>query len=72
MHRLEDQYKDKIDFIYLNVERQDTLDARQRFDIINRSQYILIDAQGNVISRWFGFLDEEAVTKALDDFLATS
>lgn len=72
MHRLEDRYKDQIDFVYLNIDLSETLEARQRFDIVARSQYVLIDAQGNIIQKWFGFLDENTVTQAIEEFLASS
>jgi hypothetical protein len=71
VHRLADEFKDRVDFIYLNIDRPETFEARQRFDIVARSQYVLIDAQGNLIQKWFGFLDEETVKAAIDDFLAS-
>lgn len=72
VHRLEDKYADQIDFVYLNIDNQDTLAARQQFDIVARSQYVLIDAQGNIIQKWFGFIDEAQVDAALAEFLASA
>jgi len=72
VHRLAEVFKDRVDFVYLNIDRPDTLEARQRFDIVARTQYVLIDAQGNTIKKWFGPLDEEAVKAAIDEFLASS
>jgi thiol:disulfide interchange protein len=69
VHRLEDQYKDRVDFMYLNIDLEDTLTTRERFDIVARSQYVLIDADGSVVQKWFGYLDEAEVTAALDQFL---
>ncbi len=65
-------FKDRVDFVYLNIDIPETLGARQRFDIVARTQYVLIDAQGNPIQKWFGPLDEDDVKAALDEFLASS
>lgn len=65
-------FKDRIDFVYLNIDKPETFQARERFDIVNRSQYVLIDDQGNLIKKWFGPLDEESVKAAIDEFLASS
>jgi hypothetical protein len=71
VHRLAEVFKDQVDFVYLNIDRPETFESRQRFDIVNRSQYVLIDAQGNLIKKWFGFLDEDEVKATIDEFLAT-
>lgn len=72
MHRLAEAFKDRVDFIYLNIDRPETLEARQRFDIVARTQYVLIDDQGSTIQKWFGPLDEESIKAAIDEFLASS
>jgi hypothetical protein len=56
--------------MYLDIDDEGTLAARERFDIVARSQYVLIDAQGNVIQKWFGFLDEAQVDAAISEYLA--
>jgi hypothetical protein len=71
VHGLEATFKDQIDFVHLNVDFQETLAARERFGIVQRSQYVLADAAGEVLQRWIGFLDEEAVTGYIREYLAT-
>jgi hypothetical protein len=58
--------------MYLNIDKPETLEVRQRFDIVARTQYVLIDAEGNTIHKWFGPLDEESVKASIDEFLAAS
>ena len=58
--------------MYLNIDKPETLEARQRFDIVARTQYVLIDTEGNTIHKWFGPLDEEAVKTAIEEFLAST
>ncbi|NWG17172.1 MAG: hypothetical protein HXY41_11090 [Chloroflexi bacterium] len=59
-----------MDFIKLDIDKAETLPARQQFNLVQRSQYALVDAEGNVIQRWFGFLDEAEVTRFLNEYLA--
>jgi hypothetical protein len=40
--------------------------------MVQRSQYALVDAEGNIIQRWFGFLDQDEVERFLSDYLAKS
>lgn len=70
MDRLAQQYGDQVDFIKLDIDKAETLAVRQQFNLVQRSQYALIDAQGTVVQRWFGFLDEAEVTAFLDEYLA--
>lgn len=71
MHGLENTFKGQVDFIHLNIDFQETLSARERFGIVQRSQYVLADAAGNVLQRWIGFLDEGGVTTYIREYLAT-
>lgn len=42
----------------------------QQFFIRSRSTYVLLDANGNELTRWFGPLDETAVVTELNNILA--
>lgn len=70
MDGLAQQFGTQIDFIKLDIDKTETLPLRQQFNLVQRSQYALVDAQGNVIQRWFGFLDEAVVQQYLGDYLA--
>jgi hypothetical protein len=66
---LAQQYGDRIDFILLDIDQPETLPARQRFNLVQRSQYALIDTQGSVVQRWFGPLNQAEVETFLRDYL---
>ncbi|MCA0458456.1 MAG: redoxin domain-containing protein [Chloroflexi bacterium] len=65
------EFEGKVDLISLNIDLPETQDVRDRFNITDRSQYLLVDASGNLIQRWYGFLDQTQVTQAITDYLAT-
>ena len=66
---LAQQFADKIDLISLNIDVPETLDVRNRFNITDRSQYVFVDAKGNTIQRWYGFLDGTNIAQTIQDYL---
>lgn len=68
---LAEQFAGQVDLVSLNIDLAETQDIRDRFNITDRSQYLLVDASGNLIQRWYGFLDQTQVTTAITDYLAT-
>lgn len=70
MNGLAQQYGDRIDFIDMDIDKPETDAPRQRFNMVQRSQYALIDPQGNIVQRWFGPLDAAQVAAYLDQYLA--
>lgn len=42
----------------------------ERFSFLCLAQYVLVNARGEVVQRWFGPLDEDQVARALREFLA--
>ena len=67
---LQQQFADKIDLVNLNIDVPETQDVRDRFNITDRSQYVFIDATGNTIQRWFGFIDQTQMAQVIQDYLA--
>lgn len=70
MYRLTAEFGDRVDFIHLNIDVDNTRPVRERFGIVQRSNYVLIDAAGQEVQRWFGPLDEATVAQFLRDYLS--
>lgn len=70
MDGLAQKFAGRVDFIKLDIDKTETLPLRQQFNMVQRSTYALIDAKGDVIHRWFGFLDEAELEKVINDYLA--
>lgn len=66
---LAEQFAGKVDLVSLNIDVPETQDTRDRFNITDRSQYVFIDAAGNTIQRWYGFIDQTQVAQAIQDYL---
>jgi hypothetical protein len=71
VNRLTDDYSAEIDFIALNIDDPATMPARQQFDIVARTRYVLLDANGVEVKRWIGPLNAGQVIADIEAFLAT-
>jgi hypothetical protein len=70
VHGLQQTYSDRVDFVILNFDDR-TLDTeRTRYNITDRSQYVLVDAADNVIHRWYVYISTQEIATVLDEFLA--
>lgn len=72
MNRLETEFGTEIEFVLLDWDNRGLNDFREQFGITGRTQYVLVDAQGKVIQRWFGPLNYDIVSGYLSDYLAGS
>ncbi len=67
MLNLESQYRERINFIYLNVEDHETKALQQAlgYQLISNPHLYLIDSQGNVLREWVGYVKIESLQEAL-------
>jgi thiol:disulfide interchange protein len=63
------QFKDRVDFIFLNVDLPGVLDAAIPYSLTGMTQYVLISEEGEIIEKWFGSISEEAVAESIDNYL---
>lgn len=70
MNRLEEQFAAQIEFFHLNVSLVETLPIREEYGMVRRSQYQLLDGNGESLMSWFGPLYEESMVLQLNDLLA--
>jgi len=65
VHRLEAEYWGKVDFVYLDREAAMNADLVDQFGIRYQPVFILVDADGNELTRWT-VLDEDGFRAQLD------
>ena len=66
MSGLEDTFEGQVEFILLDYDDDSLDEQRNQLGITDRSQYVLSDADGTVLKRWYGILDEGTVTDEIE------
>ncbi|GAB4574414.1 MAG: hypothetical protein Kow0077_20880 [Anaerolineae bacterium] len=66
VHGLEGEYWGRVDFVYIDREDVANQSVTQRFGIRSQPVLIVLDAQGNEITRMFGMVSEADLRAALD------
>lgn len=72
MHRLQQTYGERVDFISLDVDKLDVRETRFQLGMRNRSHYVLLDPERNLVAQWFGPLNESEVARQIEQHLAES
>jgi hypothetical protein len=70
VHQLEADYWGKLDFVYLDIDNPVNSDAKQEFDFVAQPLFVLLDADGNELQRWYGVVNEEDFRTAFDAAVA--
>ena len=65
MHGLEDEYAAKIDFVYLDIDDPTSEPAKRQLGYRVQPDLYLIDANGNIVQRWIGFVEAKEIEQAL-------
>ena len=59
VHGLEAKYFGKIKFSYLDADDPQTFDFQQALGFYYQPEVYLLDANGNVLQKWVGFISGE-------------
>jgi thioredoxin-like negative regulator of GroEL len=65
VHGLEAEYGDRMNFVYLDIDDEATFTFKQALGYRYQPHIFLLDAEGNVIIQWVGFVDETALEEAI-------
>lgn len=65
MHGLEQQYGDRINFIYLDIDDARTDDFKRQLGFRYQPHIFLLDGEGNTTQQWLGFVSREELETAL-------
>ena len=68
VHGLEAKYKNQINFTYLDIDDDNTQSFKDALGYIYQPHLFLVDAEGNIIQQWVGYVPltdlEEALVSA--------
>ncbi|MCY3718309.1 MAG: hypothetical protein OXG07_01975 [Anaerolineaceae bacterium] len=69
MNRLRANYDGRVEFFELDVDNPDSKAMRDRYGMRAQAIYVLADADGGELNRWFGLLPEADLIAAFDGVL---
>ncbi len=69
MSGLEDDFGGQVEFVTLDWDDKSLNDIRGQLGITDRTQYVLAEAGGEVVKRWYGILNEAQLKTELEAFL---
>ena len=65
VHGLEDKYAAKIDFVYLDIDDPTSGAAKRKLGYRVQPDLYLLDANGNIVQRWIGFVEAKTLEAGL-------
>lgn len=60
-----------MDFVALDLDDRSLNDVRQQLGITAQAQYLLVNADGEIVARWFGVIDQARVETEIETWLQT-
>lgn len=69
MSGLQETYAGRIEFVVLNVDNSAHDAKRSSLGLNAQAQYVLVNADGAIVGRWFGVLNDGSIRNELDTLL---
>lgn len=69
MSRLEAEYADRLNFVYLDIDNPSTRDFQRQLGFRYQPHYFLLDASGKIIRQWLGQVTFDEFAVVLDGVL---
>ncbi len=70
VHGLENEYRERIEFVYLNIDDPDTTAAKEKYGYRVQPHFFLVDDNGEVVEEWLGQVGRDAFVTAFETVLA--
>ncbi|MCY3574207.1 MAG: hypothetical protein OXG92_08245 [Chloroflexi bacterium] len=71
MRGLAETFAGRVDVIELDLDDRDQDGLRRELGITAQAQYVLVNAADEIVGRWWGVINEEALTSELETLLQT-
>ena len=69
MSGLQDTFAERVEWIILDIDDPSSDDTRSELGITAQAQYVLVNANGEIVGRWFGILNEMQVAAEIENLL---
>ncbi len=70
VRRLEETYKDRVDFHVLNIDYLSNRDLANKYRAVGIPMIVLLDSEGDIFQTLFGYQTEEDLIAAVEALLA--
>ncbi len=71
MRGLEETFAGRIDIVRLDLDDNAQDGKRRELGITAQAQYVLVNAEEEIVGRWWGVINEAALTDELETLLQT-
>ena len=72
IHKLQDEYGERVDFIYLDIDADNTKTLRKELEFTGlRPTIVFLSGEGTEIGRMVGMHSEEELASQIDDLLSS-
>ncbi len=71
MSGLEESFAGRIEFVLLDFDDKSLDNIRSQLGITAQAQYVVVNAAGEIVQRWFGVIDETEIASTLEALLQT-
>lgn len=61
IHRLEERYDNRMNFVYLDIDNPATRDLKQQLGYREPPHFFLLDGEGKILRQWRGKVDPEQI-----------
>ena len=69
VHGLKNEYGDQMQFTFLNIDDSKTKPWMEELVYVGRPYYVLLDAEGDILYKWSGYVPEDDLRAKLDEAL---
>ncbi len=69
--KLEEEFKDRVEFMKINIDASDSADAKRKYQFIGQPQFVVLKPNGEVLTSRNGPQDFERLRADLNQALAT-
>ena len=69
MSGLHDTFTGQVDFVVLDIDKSETQATRNQLGITAQAQYVLVDSSEQIVTRWFGVIDEAQIASEIEELL---
>lgn len=69
VYSLSSSYDDQIEFVFLDIDDPNNNEAKEKYGYRYQPHFFIVNGADEVQEQWVGFVEEDTLASALDEFL---